>query len=319
LTIRQIKDSYDACCLRGSVKEGRALLLASRDPPRGIIDFDGKVRRRFFGKNPTSDPWVRQILRSYHRYWIAVLSERKGNEQAQQCLCQELASLCPDTATNADWEQVEASLFASFAKRQLYFLGGVTLPYRSCYLYASRRKRLYTIALPHDRIVRVPVYFMDDFISFDWQSFATFGRCKTAGWAKTDALFCVKRAYDLKSENFRVGYLQHEAQHFDDYLRFESLSPGSDTKDHLWKSCTLEYRAKLVELIGYSTSTFLERLLVTAHDNPLAPHSYASHKIVKDLCSAVSVSQPTELPLTPPHAIKEAALALLDESTSALQ
>ena len=71
--------------------------------------------------------------------------------------------------------------------------------------------------------------------------------------------------------------LKHEAQHFADMIDFPEL-----------KSADLEYRAKLVELIYYTSEKgrFI-RIIQEAGNDSSHPHKYAAHLILKELSKRV--------------------------------
>lgn len=331
LTNKEVRNRYDSFVLQGNVKMGFDYLSQLEGNSKATKLFQDKVNRRFFKKNPhivikTKDPWVRKVLRCYHLYWISVLSQLSERTVAEQKLCKELALLCSELDNTAGWEEITTSLERHFKDRGLYFLGGITCPFHSCYLYGSRRRRVYTVNLPHKRKVEVPVYFLGKFISYDWQGFGTFGRSRTGGWATSDALFCIEKGYDLDSEHFKVSYLKHEGQHFDDYHRFKALGPDSTDEDYpagvngnLWKSSTLEFRAKLVELLNLSDYTFLERTITTASDNPAIPHAYSANLIITGLIKLLKTPCHIKLTALPLREIKEAAIELFDQNTAELK
>lgn len=104
-----------------------------------------------------------------------------------------------------------------------------------------------------------------------WLHYATFGEHYAGGWAKEDALYCVKEAYEpLDDEVFNVSFLKHEAQHFYDYEHYPNL-PGY----------VLEYRAKLVELME-DRGRVWEKILTQAKNDKQFPHSYASYLITEN-------------------------------------
>lgn len=101
--------------------------------------------------------------------------------------------------------------------------------------------------------------------------YISFGETGTGGWSNGDGLIhCVRSAYDLESEDFRVSLLKHEAQHAMDQARYRSITNEE-----------LEYRAKLVELIYSKERRILERFVrqadVTRTDNG---HGLAAERIV---------------------------------------
>ena len=128
------------------------------------------------------------------------------------------------------------------------------------------------------RKISPKVVFMTGFVTLGWEEYATLGRHYPGGWATKEALFCVKEAYDLNSENFLVSYLAHEGQHFEDYKLFPKLS-GTD----------LEYRAKLVEL-SMANETLLKTLtffINNANYESDNAHSIANYCVIRDLSKEI--------------------------------
>jgi len=132
---------------------------------------------------------------------------------------------------------------------------------------------LYSFQL-HKEEMNVSVKMMKDFISLGWLEFATLGRHYPGGWAKKDGLYCVVKAYDLESENFKVSYLAHEGRHFNDYQLFPNLV-----------SADLEYRAKLTELSLAEESLYdlLEFFSKNGNANSKNPHQLANYHVIENL------------------------------------
>jgi hypothetical protein len=126
----------------------------------------------------------------------------------------------------------------------------------------------------HDETISVNVVFMDKFVTLGWEEYATFGMLYPGGWANDKALYCVRSAYDLQSENFLVSYLAHEGRHYRDYKLFPKLS-GAD----------LEYRAKLTELSLAKTSLLrlIKFFINNANYNSDNSHQIANFCVIRDL------------------------------------
>jgi hypothetical protein len=115
---------------------------------------------------------------------------------------------------------------------------------------------------------------MNNFITLGWEEYATLGVYFPGGWATDKGLFCVRKAYDMQSENFLISYLAHEGTHFSDYKKFPGL-PGNE----------LEYRAKLTELslakeTLYKTIDFFINNAVKGSDSP---HANADYAVINNL------------------------------------
>lgn len=164
----------------------------------------------------------------------------------------------------------------------------------------------------------VKVYFMDDFITLGWSEYATLGRYYPAGWATKEALFCVKKAYDLKSETFRVSYIGHEGRHFADYKLFPHLK-GVGSAD-------LEYRGKLTELALYSQDGLYKRLQFFINNGNYDSengHSIAAYCVIRDL-SRYLFHKDYEKDLEkwktiPSKKINKAASKILKDNTKSLE
>lgn len=118
------------------------------------------------------------------------------------------------------------------------------------------------------------VVFMTEFVTLGWEEYATLGKHYPGGWATREALFCVRDAYDLESENFLISYLAHEGQHFEDYKLYPELS-GTD----------LEYRAKLVELSLANESLYnvIAFFINNADKSSSNPHAIANYCVIRDI------------------------------------
>ena len=131
----------------------------------------------------------------------------------------------------------------------------------------------YRINLINDTI-NVSVHFMDGFISLGWEEYATLGTSYPGGWTTKTALYCVRQAYDTKSENFMVSYLGHEGQHFSDYKNY----PGLISND-------LEYRAKLSELTFSNENVYklIAMFINNAKYDKTNAHPFSNFCIIRDL------------------------------------
>ena len=126
-----------------------------------------------------------------------------------------------------------------------------------------------------DEELKVKVVLMTDFATLGWEEYATLGTYYPGGWATDDALYCVKDAYDLNSENFLVSYLAHESRHFSDYKLFDKKLSGAE----------LEYRAKLTELslAKKSVQNLISFFLTNANYESDNSHNIADYCVIRDL------------------------------------
>ncbi|MDD5362088.1 MAG: hypothetical protein PHN88_08140 [Ignavibacteria bacterium] len=165
----------------------------------------------------------------------------------------------------------------------------------------------------HDETISVNVVFMDKFVTLGWEEYATFGMLYPGGWANDKALYCVRSAYDLQSENFLVSYLAHEGRHYQDYKLFPKLS-GAD----------LEYRAKLTELSLAKTSLFglIKFFITNANYSSDNSHQIANFCVIRDLSKELFASDfendIAKWENTGAEKINDAAFKILKENTAEL-
>ena len=114
---------------------------------------------------------------------------------------------------------------------------------------------------------------MDNFITLGWEEYATLGKHYPGGWT-SDAIYCVKRAYDLKSEDFLVSLLAHEGRHFADNKLFPKLT-----------SADLEYRAKFTELSIAKKTIYqlIDFFIDNANYESDNGHNIADYCVIRDL------------------------------------
>lgn len=276
-----------------------------------LANFDVRSSRKALSD---LDAWTAKVLDAYQTYWSRVMMGGATAEAGERQLAESLAPLvgvADDGATPIDMAALEPGLEEQIRSRGYFSLHGVTSPFREFMLWRTQRDQSYEVVLP-DGEEAVSVAMLEDFISLGWAGFATGNYYHSAGWATRERLFCVRRAYDLESESFRVSYLTHEAQHFSDYRRFPQLE-GPE----------LEYRAKLVE-IAYAETT-MPRLLRTfgknGSDNRRHPHGYANRRLLSDLARTLNVTDPEGAwwETVPPATIRAAALHLFNADTQSLE
>lgn len=179
----------------------------------------------------------------------------------------------PDPDPTVMIKRAEEYLQTELGNQGYFFLGGKTLPFWGPYIYAKQENLDYLVELP-EGVEPVRVVFMHDFHCMGWLNFATMGHVGTGGWAKEDALYCVASKWDRNSDDFMIHYLKHEAQHKRDLRCFPQLKQDQET---------MEFRAKLSELIYSPNINTLTRFIAEANPDSNAPHSRASAKIAQHL------------------------------------
>ncbi|MEP6677574.1 MAG: hypothetical protein ABJA78_20605 [Ferruginibacter sp.] len=178
---------------------------------------------------------------------------------------------------NIDSADAYAKMY--IANKGLYMTDGIgkTGKLFDLLVWKSQKDTTYHFTLHHET-TSARVIFMNDFITLGWEEYATLGRYYPGGWATSGALYCVRSAYDLKSENFLVSYLAHESRHFADYKLFPKLT-----------SADLEYRAKLVELSLAKQSLYglVNFFIDNANYDSDNGHSVADYCVIRDLSRAI--------------------------------
>jgi hypothetical protein len=201
------------------------------------------------------------------------------------------------------FENVEA-----FIRGEGYFAqSGRTPPLLDLMIWASNDAVVESVELT-DGTYEIDLNYVDDFVSYGWSNFATFGMASTGGWAKKDGLYCICRHYDLDSEKFKLSFLKHEARHFADFGLYPELQPAD-----------LEYRAKLTELAFSEEGAYrlLEGFTKGANRIENAPHPLANWYVVEGLSGhLLSGKRPVDASAwesIPTDQIREAARRLLEE------
>ncbi|TND07998.1 MAG: hypothetical protein FD123_2681 [Bacteroidetes bacterium] len=249
------------------------------------LDFKQKYKARFVTGTEvfdyrTSDSLVIGIIRIYIGYWQNVLLKKQTIETADSMLSARLAQFTWEnhySGSGISRDTIDKHVF-EYAEKLLGTKGigvanGKTAGIYDLLAWGKESRVNYRVRLPETKI-GVNVVFMENIISMGWEEYATFGRYFPGGWATSDALFCTKSTYDLESENFKVSYLQHEGQHFADYMVYPELS-GAD----------LEYRAKLVEFC-YSKETTIDLVgffIRNASRDRNNAHAFANSCVIRDL------------------------------------
>jgi hypothetical protein len=288
--------------LQGDAVEA-SLLFESLDVPltakqKAAADC---IRARFGEAMPASDlpPTSAAVLTAYQDYWRAAMLKADSPAALEARLLESLNAIPAMSAAmdHGSLDAVSDYAVTAIGAEGLHALTGKTQPFYELMIWKNQEAKSYDVALP-EGAVNVKVVFLDDFVSMGWTGFATCEIAHTGGWAKPDALFAVRSAYDLASETFRVSYLAHEGQHFFDYGKFPKLEQPE-----------LEYRAKLTEIAVSSATTaaLLTRFAATGGDSRTVPHAFANRQVTLALQGV------------PIERVREAALAKLRQSTATLQ
>jgi hypothetical protein len=248
------------------------------------------------------DPLVRGTLSAYQAYWHdALLNPAERNDFAREL--KKRISESANVDPQAEWDVVEQALSTKLRERGFYSQLGYTPPLRELMIWRTQGTEIYEVELP-DGPYKVPVYKLDDFVTFGWSSYARCGRGSNGGWADEKRIYAVMPAFkdNLGDDTFRASLLAHEAQHFADKQRFTTLED--------WE---LEYRAKLAEL--WTARERLPKLLnnfrSSQSDDKNSPHTYANKRVMAALRDHLRakghLSSDAALGDIPPDALRRAA------------
>jgi hypothetical protein len=231
----------------------------------------------------TPDPTVQKILAIYQRYWKTALLTKTRNDLDSVLKENVTAFLIKqgykkDSAATATLSDNFALNLKDYLRQHGYYSAtGKTGGLFDLFIWKRELPVIDTETLLASA-TESKVVFLEDVITMGWEEYATFGKYYPGGWATKEMLYCVRKAYDTTSENFKVSYLKHEAQHFADYKQFPALT-GAD----------LEYRAKLTELVFAETTRY--ELLRTFCRNASAEgrnsHAFANYCTIRDLSRGI--------------------------------
>lgn len=308
-----------------------ALPLLEVDPTKKIAEKDLKFKTNFESRFKfeedksdfldTRKSKIDQLLKIYRDYWrFSFLNKEKKTDSL---ILKNVSNFLKEKLPAAKNLKLNEDSINVYQKKYISDLGyhstgfGKTGGLYDLLVWKTEKDTIYNVNYD-GKETAIKIYFMDDFVTLGWSEYATLGRYYPAGWATHEALFCVKKAYDLKSENFRVSYIGHEGRHFADYKLFPKLK-GVGSAD-------LEYRGKLTELSLYSQDGLFKRIqffINTGNYDSDNGHSIAAYCVIRDL-SGVLFKNDFEKDLDkwkaiPASQINVAAAKLLKENTKALE
>jgi len=222
------------------------------------------------------------LLKIFHKYWRASLLDRSSNYESVTIteIMSFLNQNCPPVQGQViNQENIQEFYKSYINSKGLYSTDAIGKTGRlfDLLVWETEKDTSYTISL-HEEEINVKVVFMDNFITLGWEEYATLGRYYPGGWAKDNALYCVKDAYNLNSESFLISYLAHEGRHFADFKLFPQLK----NKDN-------EYRAKLTELSLANSTLYnlIEFFIDNANYDSKNGHSVANYCVIRDLSKAI--------------------------------
>jgi hypothetical protein len=316
-----------AYCLDANITPALAVaeLYDSQKLSPGDLKFKTAFENRFkYAEDKTDFLEVRkspidELLKIYRDYWrLSLLDNSKSYDSLLgKNLSVFLASVYKLSLTDKGIlpeDTIGAYLNRYISSFKFHTTGlGKTGKLADLLVWKSEKDTVYKFSL-FDEQVTTPVIFMDDFITIGWEEYASLGRFFPGGWTAKEALYCVRKAYDLKSEDFLIDYLCHEGRHFMDNKLFPNLS-GAD----------LEYRAKLTELSLLKGNLFviLDDFLSNANSESDNAHPFADYCVMRDL-SKVLFNVELEKDISkwktiPVEKINKSAYDILQANTKALK
>lgn len=265
-------DEYASLLIKGHLIEAFQYVKQFEDQ-RDLVTKYEKVFVENERLNRSTNPVVNAIDSLYQQYYKAIFWHNVSPEIAEAELFLKLWQYCGENDLLEKNASIEKEVEKRIQKEGFEFLGGRTSGFWGPYIWASSNQVTYDVSLPFGNEAYT-IVLMDGFVSRSWLDFISFGKVGTGGWSGKDGLlYCVGTAYDLESQNFKISFLKHEAQHHFDERTFLDLSGEA-----------LEYRAKLVELIYWQDEKILKMIHLEADDSKCHnAHSVASHRIISDL------------------------------------
>lgn len=292
----QISQPFDfkrlnAYALQGDVK--KILYVLDTLPTNTLSAEQTSIKEKYFHRfryndeiidYNTKDTMLIALLQLYQSYWKKSLLNNEHIKQYDEQLKDSVtAFLYARNYNDIDTTiQIIPDNFGqhlkNFLKQHNYFSAtGKTANLYDLFLWSKESSAIYNEQLPEKKI-KTTVVFIEDVITMGWEEYATFGKAYPGGWATKELLYCVRKAYDTSSENFKISYLKHESQHFADYKTYPRLT-GTD----------LEYRAKFTEL-AFAQQTLYELIrsfVRNANGEGRNPHAFANFAVIRDVSRSI--------------------------------
>ena len=272
-------------CLDANVKP--ALTLIECDSTKKLSDKDAKfkaeIEKRFkFAEDRSTyledkKSAISNLHILFHTYWRKSLLDNNTNydKEFADTLRSFFSAEYSLPKSNISDDCLDIYYKKYVESKGLYSVGGIGKVGRlyDLLIWRTQKDTTYTIHL-HKEKINVRVVLMDSFISLGWEEYATLGKRYPGGWSTKDALFCVKKAYNIESENFLISYLGHEGRHFMDLNAYPKM-----------KSADLEYRAKLTELSLARETLYklISDFIDNANYDSKNGHSIADYCVIRDL------------------------------------
>lgn len=233
----------------------------------------------------TQDSLIINVLEIFHNYWRDVLMKKESVRESQEVNGMQLVNYLksnyfsnePLFEKEINIENVIYYLSSILKKNGYYSRIDKTGNLMDLIIWTKQSTKNYTISLT-DTTVNIPVVFIDNTITLGWEGYATFDHFYPGGWTGTDTLYCIKKGYDINSENFKVSLLTHETQHLLDKKLYSDFPR--------WRA---EYRAKLAELSVANKTVYdlINGFIKDSENDSRLPHPFAEYKIIANLSKEI--------------------------------
>ncbi len=266
------KQQYTSLLVKGRLLDAMKYLETLGNQKELIKKYENVFVENMDLKRSTNSV-INEIDSLYQAYYKDVFWFDKKLEIAEHKLFVGLWTYCGEKGNLEKNASIEAEVEKIVRKEGFKFLGGTTSGFYGPYIWETSNEVSYDVALPSGNEV-CSIIFMEGFISRSWMDFLSFGKVGTGGWSGKDGrLYCVKSAYNLDSQSFKISYLKHEAQHAIDTRAFRHITNHE-----------LEYRAKLVELAYWEGDALIRAFHMASNNRDSKnSHSMASHRVISDL------------------------------------
>ncbi|MGB8316943.1 MAG: hypothetical protein WCE54_02380 [Ignavibacteriaceae bacterium] len=233
----------------------------------------------------TQDSLIINVLKIFHNYWRDILMKKESVRESQEENGMRLVNYLKSNFFSNETlfkkeiniENVIYYLSSILKKNGYYSRIDKTGNLMDLIIWTKQSTKNYTICLA-DTTVNIPVVFIDSTITLGWEGYATFDHFYPGGWTGTDTLYCIKKGYDINSENFKVSLLTHETQHLLDKKLYSDFPR--------WRA---EYRAKLAELSVANKTVYdlINGFIKGSENDPRLPHPFAEYKIIENLSKEI--------------------------------
>lgn len=300
-------------------------LLEADDLTAEDLKFKTDFEARFKGASDTSEmpqlnePGIAALLSIFRNYWRTSLLD--NNSTFERELGMKVSSFLMKNYSPVKGITISRDSLGVYVSRYIHSKGFFTtekVDYTGrlidLMIWKKQDTRVYDVRLSKHETQAVTVFLLTDFVTLGWMEYATLGEHHAGGWTTDDALYCVKKSYDLESEHFKISYLAHEGRHFADKRLWPKL-----------RSADLEYRAKLTELsLAKTTALHLIRFFIqNSNKDSKNPHQIANYCVIRDLSRALFNTDYESDPQKWEHigikTINKAAKRLLKGNTKSLR